>query len=94
MNTWSKTLFQVALLVLLFTMQGLCHAHQIDHLIAGDSTPCSVCSAGNQLEYAAIHTAPALPEEAPVFARPVFHDTLTTTPARSVRHARAPPLSP
>ncbi len=93
MSTRSQTLFQAALLVLLFTMQGLCHAHQVDHLIAGDSAPCSVCSASGQLQYAAIDTTPALPAETPVFARSVFHDTLPPASARSFRHARAPPLS-
>lgn len=93
MSTRSQTLFQAALLVLLFTMQGLCHAHQVDHFMAGDSAPCSVCSASGQLEYAAIHTTPALPVEAPVFAKSAFHETLPPSAAPSFRHARAPPLS-
>jgi len=93
MNTRSQTIIKAALLLLLCTMQGLCHAHQVDHFIAGDSTPCSVCSASGQLESAAIDTAAAPIPEPAVFTVPAFiaGSPRVFTPASG--HARAPPLS-
>lgn len=94
MNTRSKTLLQAALLVLLFTMQGLCHAHQVDHFMTGDGTPCSVCSAGGQLEYTTIETEPVLLARSPALAQTAFHTITPTASVPSFHFARAPPLSP
>jgi hypothetical protein len=46
----SQLLVRSLLLVLLFAVQALCHAHAIDHHFHGDTTACVVCSTGGALE--------------------------------------------
>ncbi|MEE4217433.1 MAG: hypothetical protein V2I48_07490 [Xanthomonadales bacterium] len=44
MNTRSKAILKAVLLVLLFTVQALSHAHSVDHVLDGNSGFCSICS--------------------------------------------------
>ena len=94
MNTWSKTVLQAILFVLLFTMQGLCHAHQLDHIVSGDNTPCSVCSAGGQLQSTIVDTTPISAPELQVFSETLFLAPAPSATVHSSQSARAPPLSP
>ena len=46
----SKLIVRALLLVLLFAVQALCHAHAIDHHFDGDSAACVVCSTSGNLD--------------------------------------------
>lgn len=93
MNTRSKTVLQAILFVLLFTMQGLCHAHQLDHIVSGNTTPCSVCSAGGQLQSAIVDTTPVSTPEPQVFSETLFQPPAPAASFPFSQGARAPPLS-
>jgi hypothetical protein len=60
------------LLVLLFALQALCHAHAIDHHFDGDTTDCVVCSTGGTLNDAVASEAgqPSGPIPAAYRSRP------------------------
>ena len=79
------------LLVLLFALQALCHAHAIDHHFDGDTTDCVVCSTGGTLIDAVASEAGQ--PSGPIPALISFHHGGLPKPAGFTARpsARAPP---
>jgi hypothetical protein len=92
MNTRSKLLLRAILLTLLFAVQGLCHAHTVEHIMMGDNSPCTVCAAGGQLEDAAVSVTDTPSPGLTIFRYPVYRTSPVATVVRSQKYARGPPL--
>ena len=93
MHTVPKTALRTLLLILLLAVQGLCHAHQVEHVLDGDGGFCSICSVSGGDETAVVETgettiAGPLPQIAPINAGRVQESGAEYLP-----DARAPPLS-
>jgi hypothetical protein len=90
-NRRSQLVLRSLLLVLLFAVQALCHAHAIDHHFDGDTTACVVCSAGGTLNDAVVGEAGQPSGPLPEIVS--FHRSGAPKPAGFTAHpsARAPP---
>ena len=82
MNTGSKTALRTLLLILLLGVQGLCHAHQVGHVLDGDGGFCSICSVTGHDDFVVVENSPAaiveaLPQVAPACTGPASMDTAT-----------------
>jgi hypothetical protein len=92
-NRRSKLAIRTLLLVLLFAMQALCHAHAIDHHFDGDASACAVCSLSGSLHDAVAADAgtASTPDTVFILIRQCNTSQPSGTTARPC--ARAPPLS-
>ena len=93
MSTGSKTALRSLLLILLLTVQGLCHAHQVEHVLDGDGGFCSICSVTGHGDAIIVETSQAaitdaLPQDVPACTGRAF-----TGDEKHLPDTRAPPLS-
>jgi hypothetical protein len=87
----SQLVVRSLLLVLLFAVQVLCHAHAIEHHFDGDTTACVVCSTSGTLEDIVAGDTGQLSGPVPALVSP-DHGTAPKPAGFTERpRARAPP---
>ena len=92
-NRCPKIVTRALLLVLLFAMQGLCHAHAIDHHFDDDTSACVVCSLSGSLNDAIAADATTVTFAQPAIAPGRHRDNPQPPDVTKRPLARSPPLS-
>ena len=87
----SQLVVRSLLLVLLFAVQALCHAHAIEHHFDGDSAACVICSTGGTLEDAVTGDGGQPPMPVLALASFVYRDAPKPAGLSTLPRARAPP---
>lgn len=93
MNTGSKTALRTLLLILLLAVQGLCHAHQVEHVLDGDGGFCGICSVTGHDETVIVETSQSAITDALPQAVPAHTGRAFTGVQNHLPDTRAPPLS-
>lgn len=87
----SKIAARVLLLVLLFAVQALCHAHAIEHQFEPGQDTCVICSFGGTLDNIAMSDAVAIDHPVQPSAAPGTCNQIHARNAVAQPGARGPP---
>ena len=87
------TALKILLLTLLVAVQGLGHAHAVDHLVTDDSTFCSICSVTGPGDCAIVDSIDVTARIQQSHAIPAFADRTARFDCKRLADARAPPRS-